>query len=81
MLTSFDSHREVWFACNANEVVRQIYDHAEAEFAAEWVAESGRDFTGRKMPFEERRLGCTIGRCAAKIIAWRRSQAAGRPRR
>jgi hypothetical protein len=56
----------VWFAWNAKEVVRQIYDHTDAELAeAEWVAEIVRDFTDAEMPFEVRRLGRTIARWAA----------------
>jgi Transposase len=50
LLEAGDPHREVWFAWNAKEVVRQIYDHTDAELAAAWVAEIARDFTDESMP-------------------------------
>ena len=34
LLRAGDPHQEVWFAWNAKEVVRQIYDHTDAELAA-----------------------------------------------
>ena len=79
LLRAGDPHREVWFAWNAKEVVRQIYDHTDPALAAEWVAEIGRDFTDREMPFEVRRLGRTITRWAAQIVAWHRSHVTNGP--
>ncbi len=79
LLRAGDPHQEVWFAWNAKEVVRQIYDHTDVELAAEWVAEIGRDFTDREMPFEVRRLGRTIARWAAQIVAWHRSHVTNGP--
>ena len=79
LLRAGDPHQEVWFAWNAKEVVRQIYDHTDAEVAAEWVAEIGRDFTDAEMPFEVRRLGRTITRWAAQIVAWHRSHVTNGP--
>ncbi|MSV81081.1 MAG: hypothetical protein F2681_15810 [Actinobacteria bacterium] len=60
LLRAGDPHREVWFAWNAKEVVRQIYDHSDHELAVEWVADIGRDFTDEEMPVEVQRLGRTI---------------------
>lgn len=34
LLRAGDSRRDVWFVWNAKEVVRQIYDHPDAELAA-----------------------------------------------
>jgi transposase len=79
LLRAGDPHQEVWFAWNAKEVVRQIYDHTDAELAAEWVAEIGRDFTDPEMPFEVRRLGRTITRWAGQIVAWHRSHVTNGP--
>lgn len=79
LLRAGDPHREVWFAWNAKEVVRQIYDHTDEALAAEWVAEIGRDFTDREMPLEVRRLGRTIARWAAQIVAWHRSHVSNGP--
>lgn len=39
LLRAGDPHREVWFAWNAKEVVRQIYDHTDHQLAADWVDE------------------------------------------
>ncbi len=64
---------------DAKEVVRQIYDHTDAELAAAWVAEIGRDFTDESMPFEVRRLGRTIAKWAAQIVAWHQSHVSNGP--
>jgi transposase len=79
LLRAGDPHHEVWFAWNAKEVVRQIYDHTDPELAGEWVAEIGRDFTDPEMPFEVRRLGRTITRWAAQIVAWHHSHVTNGP--
>lgn len=64
LLAAGDPAKEVWSAWNAKEVVRQIYDHADPELAAAWIAEIARDFTDESMPLEVRRLGrmCRTGR-------------------
>jgi transposase len=72
-------HKEVWFAWNAKEVFRQIYDHTNVELATEWVVEIGRDFTDREMPFGACRLGRTIARWTAQIVAWNRSHVTNGP--
>jgi transposase len=79
LLRAGDPHQEVWFAWNAKEVVRQIYDHTDVQLATQWVAEIGRDFTDREMPLEVRRLGRTIARWAAQIVAWHRSHVTNGP--
>ena len=79
LLAAGDPAREVWFAWNAKEVVRQIYDHSDVELAAAWVAEIGRDFTDESMPFEVRRLGRTIAKWAAQIVAWHQSHVSNGP--
>ena len=79
LLAAGDPAREVWFAWNAKEVVRQIYDHTDPELAAAWVAEIARDFTDESMPIEVRRLGRTIGKWAAQIVAWHQSHVSNGP--
>lgn len=79
LLAAGDPHREVWFAWNAKEVVRQIYDHTDPELATAWVAEIARDFTDENMPFEVRRLGRTIGKWATQIVAWHQSHVSNGP--
>jgi transposase len=70
LLRAGDPHHEVWFAWNAKEVVRQIYDHTDHQLAVEWVNEIVADFADREMPPEVRRLGRTIGRWRDQIVAW-----------
>lgn len=79
LLRAGDPRQEVWFAWNAKEVVRQIYDHTDPVLAADWVAEIGRDFTDSEMPPEVRRLGRTISRWASQIVAWHRSHVTNGP--
>ena len=79
LLRTGDPRREVWFAWNAKEVVRQIYDHTDHQLAAEWVDEIVRDFADREMPLEVRRLGRSIARWRDQIIAWHRSHVSNGP--
>ena len=69
LLRAGDLRREVWFAWNAKEVVRQIYDHTDPDLAEEWVTEIGRDFTDPSMPAEVPRIGRTISKWAHQIAA------------
>jgi transposase len=75
LLRAGDPHRDVWFPWNAKEIVREIYDHTDEALASGWVAEIGRDFIDREMPFEVR----TIARWAAPIVAWHRSHVTNGP--
>ena len=79
LLRAGNPRPEVWFAWNAKEVVRQIYDHTGPELADAWVAEIGRDFTDEAMPVELRRLGRTIAKWADQICAWPRSHVSNGP--
>ena len=79
LLRAGDPHREVWFAWNAKEVVRQIYEHSDHELAVEWVADIGRDFTDGEMPVEVQRLGRTITKWADQICAWHLSHVSNGP--
>jgi len=79
LLRAGDPRREVWFAWNAKEIVRQIYDHTDVELAEAWVDEIIRGFADREMPHEVRRLGRTIGRWRDQIVAWHRSHVSNGP--
>ena len=79
LLRAGDPHREVWFAWNAKEVVRQTYDHTDETLAGEWVDAIGRDFTDAEMPIEVRRLGRTISKWRDQIVAWHRSHVSNGP--
>jgi len=79
LLRAGDPRREVWFAWNAKEVVRQLYEHTDVVLAAVWIDETIRDFADREMPAEVRRLGRTIRRWRDQIIARHRSHVTNGP--
>lgn len=79
LLAAGDPRKEVWFAWNAKEVVRQIYDHTDHQLAVAWVDEIVRDFADGEMPPEVRRLGRTIGKWRTQIVAWHRSHVSNGP--
>jgi transposase len=79
LLAAGDPKREVWFAWNAKEVVRQIYDHTDHQLAVAWVDEIVRDFADGEMPLEVRRLGRTIAKWRSPIVAWHRSHVSNGP--
>ena len=79
LLRAGDPAREVWFAWNAKEVVRQIYAHTDVELATVWVAEIVRDFADETMPAEVQRLGRTIRRWRSQIVAWHASHVSNGP--
>ena len=79
LLAAGDPRKEVWFAWNAKEVVRHIYDHTNERLAVAWVDEIVRDFADSEMPFEVRRLGRTIGKWRHQIVAWHRSHVSNGP--
>ena len=79
LLRAGGPRREVWFAWNAKDVVRQIYDHTNGVLAEAWVVEIVRDFADSEMPPEVRRLGRTIGRWRDQIVAWHRSHVTNGP--
>lgn len=74
-----DPRSEVGYAYSAKEVVRQIYEHTDIEFAAVWVEELIDDFTDDSMPPEVRRLGRTINKWRTQILAWHRSHVTNGP--
>lgn len=79
LLDAGDPHGEVRLTWHAKEVVRQTYEHTDADLAAAWVDDIGRDFTDPSMPIEVRRLGQTITRWRDQIIAWHRSHVSNGP--
>lgn len=79
LLHAGDPRREVWFAWNAKEVVRQIYDHTDHPTAVAWVDEIVGDFADHEMPIEVRRLGRTIKKWKAQICSWHLSHVSNGP--
>ena len=80
LLRAGDPRQEMWFAWNAKEVVRQIYDHTDPGLADAWVAEIGRDFTNTD---DARRgapaSGAPSPKWADQICAWHRSHVTNGP--
>jgi len=79
LLAAGDPKREVWFAWNAKEVVRLIYDHTDIELAQAWIDEICRDFNDKSKPIEVRRLGRTIARWRTQIVAWHQAHVSNGP--
>ncbi|MGH3518084.1 MAG: transposase [Haloechinothrix sp.] len=79
LLRAGDPHQDVWFAWNAKEVVRQIYDHVDVDLAGEWVDAISRDFADPEMPLEVRRLGRTIAKWRHQIVAWHHAHVSNGP--
>jgi len=79
LLEAGDPAGEVRMTWHAKEVVRQTYDHTNAELAAAWVDDITRDFTDESMPIEVRRLGRTIRRWRHQIVAWHHSHVSNGP--
>jgi transposase len=79
LLAAGDPKGELRLTWHAKEVVRQIYDHTNAEVAAAWVDDIGRDFTDTEMPLEVRRLGRTIKRWRDQIVAWHHAHVSNGP--
>lgn len=74
-----DPRSEVGYAYAAKEVVRQIYEHTNEVLAGEWVDELIVGFCDVSMPAEVRRMGRTIKRWKAQILAWHASRVSNGP--
>ena len=79
LIRAGDPTGQLFYAWNAKEVVRQIYDHTDAAFAAIWIDAIEHDFAQPDMPPEVHRLGRTISHWRHQIIAWHRSHATNGP--
>jgi transposase len=72
LLRAGDPRGEVRMAWHAKEVLRSVYEIADADTAAVFVAQLGVDFQDDSCPPEVRRLGRTIVRWQHQIAAWHR---------
>jgi transposase len=79
LLDAGDPRGEVRTAWHAKEVVRQIYDHTNAELADEFVDRLGRDLQDDSCPAEVRSLGRTLLRWKDQIAAWHRAHVSNGP--
>jgi transposase len=64
LLRAGDPNGDVATVWEAKEAVRELYAHADADLALEWVTQLGRDLQDKDYPVEARSLGRTL-------IRWR----------
>ncbi len=79
LLKAGDPRGEVAEAWHAKEIVRGIYAIADPTLAKDWVDEAIRDFADRDSPLEVRRLGRTLRRWRAQVLAWHRAHVSNGP--
>jgi len=79
LLAAGDPQGEVRMAWHAKEVVRSIYDIADADVAAEFVTQLGHDLQDESCPVEVRQLGRTILRWRDQIAAWHQARFTNAP--
>jgi transposase len=70
LLAAGDPRGEVRTAWHAKEVVRSIYEIADAELAGEFVDQLGIDLQDESCPPEVRSFGRTLVRWRDQIVAW-----------
>jgi transposase len=79
LLEAGDPRGEVRTAWHSKEVVRSIYDIADPDLAAEFVARLGLDLQDESCPPEVRQLGRTIVRWQTQIAAWHEARVSNGP--
>lgn len=65
-----DRRGDVTAAWHAKEAVRELYSHADAQLATEWIDQLIVDMADKTWPTEVRSLGRTLARWRHEIIAW-----------
>jgi transposase len=79
LLRAGDPHGDVATLWEAKEAVRELYTHADAEVALEWVTQLGHDLQDTDYPIEARSLGRTLLRWKHQIAAWHRAHVSNGP--
>lgn len=79
LLRAGDPRGDVATLWEAKEAVRELYRHADADLALEWVTELGLDLQDADYPMEARSLGRTLIRWKAEIAAWHAAQVTNGP--
>jgi len=79
LLRAGDPRGDVATLWQAKEAVRELYAHADAELATEWVSELGRDLQDADYPIEARSLGRTLLRWKNEIAAWHTAHVSNGP--
>ena len=79
LLRAGDPNGDVATVWEAKEAVRELYAHADADLALEWVTELGRDLQDKDYPIEARSLGRALIRWRRQIAAWHRAHVSNGP--
>jgi transposase len=79
LLDAGDPRGEVRTAWHAKEVVRQLYDHTDADLAVAFVERLGHDLQDESCPGEVQSLGRTLIRWKDQIAAWHRGHVSNGP--
>jgi transposase len=70
LLNAGDPRGQVFATWRAKELVRELYDHHDADLALEFVQRLGNDLQDPELPEEARSLGRTLLRWKHQIAAW-----------
>jgi len=79
LLRAGDPNGDVATVWQAKEAVRELYAHADTDFALEWVTQLGRDLQDADYPIEARSLGRTLIRWRSQIAAWHEAHVTNGP--
>jgi transposase len=79
LLRAGDPNGDVATVWQAKEAVRELYAHADADLALEWVTQLGRDLQDADYPIEARSLGRTLIRWRRQIAAWHEAHVTNGP--
>ena len=79
LLRAGDPNGDVATVWEAKEAVRELYAHADADLALEWVTQLGRDLQDADYPIEARSLGRTLIRWRRQIAAWHEAHVTNGP--
>ena len=79
LLRAGDPHGDVATLWEAKEAVRELYAHADAALALEWVTQLGGDLQDTDYPIEARSLGRTLIRWKHQIAAWHEAHVTNGP--
>ena len=79
LLRAGDPRGEVTATWHAKEAVRELYSHADADLALEWLERLVADMADQDNPIEVRSLGRTLGRWKHQIVAWHHAHVSNGP--
>ena len=79
LLRAGDPRGEVTATWHAKEAVRELYAHADADLALEWLERLVVDMADQDNPIEVRSLGRTLGRWKHQIVSWHHAHVSNGP--